>query len=71
MGTTDTMVSNFIKKYGIDGLTKIIGMFQDHIPNPKIASEFNVSRQRVHQWQKAFTLNQVKPSRAVSKALDN
>ena len=53
------MVQNFISKYGKEGLRKICDMFYQEISNQKIAHEFGVTRQRVHQWQKAFTKNNI------------
>jgi hypothetical protein len=42
---------NFIKAHGRDKFLKLIEMFHNHESGPKIAFEFKVSRQRVHQWK--------------------
>lgn len=69
MDLGDTMVNNFVQKYGIDGLGRIIFLFREQISNQKIANEFGVTRQRVHQWQKAFTRTNVTPTESVRKLL--
>ena len=67
MATNEKMLRNFISKYGKKGLRKITNMFLVRESNQKIADEFGVTRQRVHQWQKAFTEHRVvlKPTVAV------
>ena len=64
METNDKMLRNFISKYGKKRLRDITNMFLVRVSNQKIAEDFGVTRQRVHQWQKAFTEHRVilKPS---------
>lgn len=69
MTTGDTMVLNFINKYGVKGLKRITTLFQQQLSNQTIAQEFGVTRQRVHQWQREFTCIQVLPTAPVSKFL--
>ncbi len=69
MSTGNTMVHNFVNKYRISGLQRIIELFRQHISNQTIAQEFNVTRQRVHQWQREFTKIQVIPTEPVKKVL--
>jgi hypothetical protein len=59
MSAEEKMLNNFTKKYGHDGLSKITDLFVRKVSNEVIASEFKVTRQRVHQWQKAFTTSTV------------
>lgn len=70
MSAGETMVSNFINKYGIDGLARIMMLFIDKISNQKIANEFGVTRQRVHQWQREFTKVKILPAEVVRKILN-
>lgn len=46
-----TVAENFIRTYGKDKFLRLIDMFKHAEPGPKIAHEFDVSRQRVHQWK--------------------
>jgi hypothetical protein len=55
METSETMLQNFIKKYGKTGLKRLAMYFTLRQSNEVIGAEFNVTRQRVHQWQQAFT----------------
>lgn len=45
---------NLIKSYGRDKFVQLLQMFMENVPGPKIAEEFQVSRQRVHQWKQAL-----------------
>ena len=63
------MLNNFIKKYGLEGLKRITELFLAKESNEVIAKEFGVTRQRVHQWQKAFVVVTVKLSPLVSTVL--
>lgn len=45
------VAQNFIRTYGIKRFNKLITMLMGSEPGPKIAAEFDVSRQRVHQWK--------------------
>ena len=45
---------NVIKTYGYARFMLLIQMFRDGVPGPKIATEFEVTRQRVNQWKHAF-----------------
>lgn len=69
MELEEKMLRNFVNKYGIDGLRRITELFVQQVSNEKIASEFKVTRQRVHQWQKAFTTSEVYPKNFVSQTL--
>lgn len=69
MKIVETMVINFVNKYGVDGLRRIVMLFERRISNEKIAKEFSVTRQRVHQWQRVFTLTNVRPTDQVRKML--
>ena len=69
MKTRNAIVENFVNKYGKEGLFKIVTLFQDQISNQQIAREFEVTRQRVHQWQKQFTITSVIPVEYVKKRL--
>jgi len=44
-----TVAENFISQYGKDKFLKLIEMLQRNESGPKIAQEFNVTRQRIHQ----------------------
>lgn len=70
MGKGQAMIENFVAKHGVSGLRDILRMFKDRISNQLIAHRFNVTRQRVHQWQKAFTNTIVMPSKDLAKFLD-
>jgi hypothetical protein len=59
MNTQERMLKNFVNKYGIEGLRKMCSMFIAQESNATIAKEFDVTRQRVHQWQKTFTVQEV------------
>lgn len=52
----ERMLRNFVSKYGDHGLKRICNLFVEGTSNQAIAKEFGVTRQRVHQWQKAFTV---------------
>ena len=67
--TEETMLRNFVRKYGYNGLKKITKLFRNRASNQIIAEEFEVTRQRVHQWQKAFTHTQVELKQHVKIAL--
>ena len=63
------MVKNFTAKYGKEGLQRICELFFQGTSNQKIAEEFGVTRQRVHQWQKAFTIQHITFTAEVVKEL--
>lgn len=46
-----TVAQNFIKKFGKPKFLRFIAMLQNNESGEKIAYEFEVSRQRVHQWK--------------------
>lgn len=46
-----TVAQNFIKAYGQKKFVRLVEMLKSNEPGPKIAYEFDVSRQRVHQWK--------------------
>jgi len=69
METHDKMLSNFVKKHGKKGLRKLTYFFVLKKSNVEIGKHFGVTRQRVHQWQKAFTEINVNIRPFVSKAL--
>lgn len=45
------VADNFIKLRGRQKFLRLIEMLQANVPGPKIAHEFGVKRQRVHQWK--------------------
>jgi transposase len=63
------MVKNFTAKYKKEGLERICELFYKGVSNQKIAEEFGVTRQRVHQWQKAFTTQHITFTEEVLKEL--
>jgi len=44
-----TTAQNFIEQHGKAKFLRLIEMFQNNESGPKIAHEFNVTRQRIHQ----------------------
>lgn len=56
---------NFVDRYGVDGLERLLDALADGLSGQLIADEFRVSRERVRQWKNAFghsvTLYQVHP----------
>lgn len=69
MTTEEKMLKNFMQKYGYSGLKKISVLFKEGTSNQVIAEKFSVTRQRVHQWQKAFVDQKVILKPHVEKAL--
>lgn len=55
METGEKMLNNFLKKYGKQELKQLASFFLSRTSNEVIGEHFGVTRQRVHQWQKAFT----------------
>lgn len=53
-----TVAANFIESYGQKKFVKLIAMLTNVEPGPKIAAEFDVSRQRVHQWKSQLGIEQ-------------
>jgi biotin operon repressor len=49
--TRKRIIRNIVKKYGEEGLDSLIGMFEMGFSGEAIAKEFNVTRQRIHQWK--------------------
>ena len=50
----ERMARNFIKSYGFTRFLQLLTMFQQGLSGPEIGKKFNVSRERVRQWKKAF-----------------
>jgi DNA-directed RNA polymerase sigma subunit (sigma70/sigma32) len=69
MNATDKMLNNFVKKHGKKGLRKLTYFFVLRKSNVEIGRYFGVTRQRVHQWQKAFTTTHVDIKPFVSRVL--
>lgn len=69
MTKEEKMLKNFVEKYGEDGLSDILDMFIDGKSNELISDFYGVTRQRVHQWQKAFTEKRVTMKPHVKKYL--
>jgi DNA-directed RNA polymerase sigma subunit (sigma70/sigma32) len=69
MDTGEKMLKNFIKKYGRQELKKLASYFLMRSSNEEIGEYFGVTRQRVHQWQKAFTSTTTDLQPFVSKVL--
>jgi hypothetical protein len=69
METGEKMLKNFIKKYGRHELKKLASFFTMRSSNEEVAVYFGVTRQRVHQWQKAFTHTKTDLQPFVSKNL--
>jgi len=65
------MIKNFLDKYGIEKLRDICDLFVDQVSNQTIAETFGVTRQRVHQWQKCFTIKRVNITNDVAVALSS
>ena len=66
------MAKNFIARYGADKFERLFSLLSGGESGQTIATEFNVSRERVRQWKNAFgqeiKLYQVYPE--VQKVLD-
>lgn len=45
---------HFIDRYGLDKFQWLISNFLRGVSNAEIATDLNVSRQRVHQWKCTF-----------------
>jgi transposase-like protein len=45
---------NFVRRYGVDGLTRLLEALSEGRSGAAIAREFSVSRERVRQWKNAF-----------------
>lgn len=71
MTTEERMLKNFTDKYGKKGLKRICELFRNQYSNAVIAKEFDVTRQRVHQWQKTFTVKKVLLNEFVLNALES
>jgi predicted DNA-binding protein YlxM (UPF0122 family) len=71
MTTEERMLKNFTDKYGKKGLAKMCDMFLLQRSNAEIAKEFEVTRQRVHQWQKIFTTKKIIVNQFVREALES
>lgn len=69
MDTGKIMLKNFIKKYGRGELRKLTDYFLMRKSNEEIGAYFGVTRQRVHQWQRAFTNTRTDLKSFVSKTI--
>lgn len=49
------MANNFIENYGKQAFSDLLKSFTEGISNATIARKLDVTRQRVHQWKRAFT----------------
>jgi hypothetical protein len=45
---------NIIRKHGQEGFLKLLSLLHDNTPCTKIAEQFNVTRQRAHQWKQSL-----------------
>ena len=45
---------NFVRRYGVDGLTRLLEALSEGRSGEEIAREFSVSRERVRQWKNTF-----------------
>lgn len=72
MSRRDTVVRNFVHRYGVDGLQQLLDLLSAGESGQRIAERFQVSRERVRQWKNTFgrsyTLYQVHPD--VLRVLD-
>jgi hypothetical protein len=50
----DHEVEFFVEKYGAAALAELVAAFQRNESGGSIGRRYNVSRQRVHQWKRAF-----------------
>lgn len=50
-----TMAHNFIANYGKKSFAELLNAFSEGVSNAAIAEKLSVTRQRVHQWKRAFT----------------
>jgi len=48
------MAENFIDRYGMDRLERLLQLLANGESGQAIADEFQVSRERVRQWKNAF-----------------
>lgn len=71
MTKEERMLKNFVEKYGEKGLKDILKMFTEEKSNQIIADFYDVTRQRVHQWQKAFTVKNISLRPHVNQFLKN
>lgn len=65
MRNRETIARNFIERYGVERLDRLLNALAAGESGETIAQEFEVSRERVRQWKNAFgsilTLYQVHP----------
>lgn len=65
VASREIVTQNFIDRYGVDGLRRLLDALQAAESGQAIAAEFSVSRERVRQWKNTFgsslTLYQVHP----------
>ncbi len=54
MHKRERMARNFIRTYGYKRFLQLLTMFQKNESGPAVGKKFNVSRERVRQWRKAF-----------------
>lgn len=50
----ETIVRNFVERYGIERLRRLVDLLAESASGQDIATEFAVSRERVRQWKNAF-----------------
>ena len=65
MSSSEKMAANFVKKYTAEKLNHLLSQFYERTSNEKIAHEFGVTRQRVHQWYCAFVDVEIRPKECV------
>ena len=53
------VAENLIKTYGSAKFTQLIQMFHENVSGTAIASEFEVSRQRVNQWKHSLGVERI------------
>jgi len=77
VNSRETIARNFVRRYGRDGLERLIDALSSGESGQAIAQEFSVSRERVRQWKNAFghavVLYQVHPEvlRVLQEASDD
>lgn len=49
-----TVAANFINQYGKARFKRFLKLVQQNVSGEEIATEFDVSRERVRQWKNAF-----------------
>ena len=57
--TAQRVAENIEKTYGLEKLRYLVNEFAKGTPGPRIAEEFNVTRQRVNQWKRKLGVEHI------------